>query len=316
MWLSAALSVIAFTVATRVRAETERASTTADGVRAYYLASGAIDRAILWMVWNVQGQYKNPDGSQMFAAPPMPRMPMAFPGGWVTVEAIPEGGKLNINNVSAVDLDNLLASLGLDRGLAAQLTAEIIDWRSATGGAGPAGLNFGPGSTFRPRHASLEELEELLLIPGMTPDIFYGRYDHDDTGRLIPRGGLRDCLTVWGGGKVDINTAPVALLQSLGIPPDVAAAIVIRRQRVPFGKMEEVNEFVSDAAIRGRLGIGGATIWTFRATARVRTANGTPSDLKKTVAAVVKFLEADKWDPPYHILRWYDDAWSPAIQAN
>src|ERR1035438_195821 len=42
LWLTAALSAIAFSVATTVRSETERTSTAIDSVRAYYLATGAI----------------------------------------------------------------------------------------------------------------------------------------------------------------------------------------------------------------------------------------------------------------------------------
>ena len=44
-----------FQLASTVRGETERASTAADGTRAYYLASGSIDRAILWIFWGMQG---------------------------------------------------------------------------------------------------------------------------------------------------------------------------------------------------------------------------------------------------------------------
>src|ERR671938_661238 len=39
-------------------------------------------------------------------------------------------------------------------------------------------------SSFQARHASLEELEEILLVPGMTPAIFYARFDRDPSGRL------------------------------------------------------------------------------------------------------------------------------------
>src|SRR5271157_5393786 len=45
LWLSAALAAIAFSLSTTVRGETERASTSVDGMRAYYLAVSAVDRA-------------------------------------------------------------------------------------------------------------------------------------------------------------------------------------------------------------------------------------------------------------------------------
>ncbi len=51
LWLSAALAAVAFSLATTVRGEAERASTAADGARAYYLAVGGIERTALHVNW-------------------------------------------------------------------------------------------------------------------------------------------------------------------------------------------------------------------------------------------------------------------------
>ena len=75
LWLSAALSVIAFSVASTVRGETERASTLADGLRSYYLARGGLDRAIMYFV--LGSKALGPPGTP--AAPPRPA-PAAPPG--------------------------------------------------------------------------------------------------------------------------------------------------------------------------------------------------------------------------------------------
>ncbi len=34
----------------------------------------------------------------------------------------------------------------------------------------------------------------------MTPELFYGSLERDPQGRLAPRAGLTDCVTVYGGG--------------------------------------------------------------------------------------------------------------------
>src|SRR5436190_14268979 len=65
LWLSLALSAIAFSLATTVQGETERTSTAVDGLRAYYLATGAIERAILYMQWGK-------------VAPPSPENPTPY----------------------------------------------------------------------------------------------------------------------------------------------------------------------------------------------------------------------------------------------
>lgn len=317
MWLSVALSAIAFSVATNVRTETARASTTTDGVRAYYVAAGAIDRAILWIFWGLYNNYSKPDGSPLYYRPPMPLLAFNFPNGFANVEVIPETSKLNVNLASPEDLDRLLQAHGVDAFRSQQLAAGIVAWRSfsdSAGGPAQFGPSRGPGQTFQAPHASLQELEEILLIPGMTPELFYGHYDHDLSGGLIPRSGLRDSLTVWGSASgLDVNTVPPAVLQSLPMPIQAVEALVLQRARAPFSKIEDVAKIVQDPAILAKLRIGGNSIWTLRATAHVRTPSGKISDLRRSVSAVVKFLDAGQFNPPYHILRWYDDAYSPGL---
>ena len=60
----------------------------------------------------------------------------------------------------------------------------------------------------------------------------------------------------------------------------------------------------------GRLTILGNSIYTLRATARIRLPNNRLSDVSRTVAAQVKFRMPD-FPPAYQILRWDDQAFSP-----
>jgi hypothetical protein len=59
-----------------------------------------------------------------------------------------------------------------------------------------------------------------------------------------------------------------------------------------------------------RMGVGGALIWTLRASARLSRPDGTPSEVVRTASATVKLLDPRGFAIPVHILRWYDDAWS------
>src|SRR5580692_5367120 len=107
LWLTAALSAIAFSVASTVRAETERTSTALDSLRAYYLATGAINRAIVRIEWGPS--YRNPDGSSMYGANgqgPLTIMQFEFPTGSAVVNLIPETAKLNVNQAPAEQLMN------------------------------------------------------------------------------------------------------------------------------------------------------------------------------------------------------------------
>ena len=196
LWLSAGLAAIAFSVSSSVRTETERVSTSAEGLRASYLASGAVERAIQWIIWG--GAYRNPDGSPQFWDR-QPSLNMWFPSGAATVEAIPEAAKLSINGASPEDLYSVVLAVSGDPDRSRQIVDAILDWRSSA--TAPTVFDqyyFALNPTFRARHTSFQEIEELLLVRGMTPELFYGNYMAGEDGRLYARGGLRDCLSVWG----------------------------------------------------------------------------------------------------------------------
>src|SRR5437016_13663603 len=99
LWLSLALSAIAFSLASTVQGETERTSTAVDGLRSYYLATGAIERAILYMQWGRQAP-PSPDSDSAYYYPGRPVLRMSFPTGEVEVEVIPDTAKYSINKAS------------------------------------------------------------------------------------------------------------------------------------------------------------------------------------------------------------------------
>jgi general secretion pathway protein K len=238
-------------------------------------------------------------------------MQFNFPTGAVTTEIIPETAKLNVNGAPSRELMALLLALGAAPDQADVIVQGIVDWRTATPGGSFTAfdqyyLSLAP--SFRARHASFQEIEELLLIRGVTPDLFYGSYARDAQGRLLPRPGLRDCLSVYGStGQVDVNTAEPAVMQAIGVAADAAAAIASLRKVTPIRGIEQVSAFASAGAGVGRLSIALGPIVTVRATARLRLANGQWSDLRRSVSAMVKFL-GPEWNPPFHIMRWYDNA--------
>ncbi len=310
LWLTAALAAIAFTVASTVRAETERASTAADALRASFVAAGAVERGALWMHWG-PANYHTPDGRPMFYMPPMPHTHFEFPDGAADVDFIPESSKLNINRVTPDDLTKLLAMVGAPAPVAMGISAGIVNWRSPAPGGGysPLGQTFlASPSSFRARPASIEEIAETLLIRGMTPEIFYGGYRTGDDGQLVPYGGLRDCVSVYGSlSQLDVNTVQPAVMAVLGMNPGAIQALVARRRAVPFAQIGDAAIYAEGAPGFGRLIVGGETVWTIRATARYRLPNGKLSDLKKTVSAMVKLMPAG-YDPEYQFMRWYDDS--------
>jgi general secretion pathway protein K len=297
LWMSAALAAIAFSLATTVRGETDRTATAVDDLRSYYLATGAIERAILDMHDSKEGYLAG-----------QPQFSFEFPSGEAIVDVIPESAKLGINEVSPLVLLRLLIALGLDEDRAQESAAAILDWRTPVppnGGGLFEGFYESQSPSFHARHASFEEIEELLSVKGISPDLYYGTYVRDtttDPPQLVPRGGLRDCVSIYGGvGQVDVNGAAPATMLALGIPADAVQAIVQRR---PFLKAQDYGAFAHGNPALAGLRYGGNSIFTLRATARLRLADGSLSDLRRTVSATVNFQV--KGDPPIVVMRWYD----------
>ncbi len=306
LWLSACLAAIAFSVSSSVRAETDRVEASSNGLRAWYLATGAVERGIQWMVWG--DTYRNPDGSPKYWQFGMPRMNMTFPSGSAVVEMIPESAKLDINHASADDLMKVVAAVSGNADRAMQITEAILDWRGGSPGSQFDQYYLSISPTFRARHASFQEIEELLFVRGMTPELFYGNFVADGQGALYASGGLRDCLSVWGSmGPFDANSMSPALMAAVGAPPDGVAGIVARRKVQPFKNLNEVGAM---GVPTGRMRIGGNLIWTLRASSRLKRPDGLPSDVVRTASATVKLLDPKLFAIPVHVLRWYDDAWS------
>lgn len=311
LWLSAALATIALSLADTVRGEADRSATAVDGLRSQDLAVGGLRRAILYMDWG----RTHPDNPVF--KPLVPFYALDFPEGQAVVDVIPENSKFNINTATPDDLFHVVANLGLDPERAQTIAAAIVDWRT------PSSDPTGPFDSFyaslRPPyvapHARFQEIEELLSVRGVTPELFYGAWQPMPEGarqHLALHDGLAECLSVYGTtGQFDVNTAPAAVLAAAGIPPEGVAALIQQRREQPFQKPADLAPF---AQIAGpgftRLRIGGVTMFTLRSTARLRLANGQLSDMRRSVAALVKFLPSS-FDTRYHILRWYDTALEP-----
>jgi general secretion pathway protein K len=306
LWLTAALSAVGLAVANNVRAETERTETHVDDSRAYFVARGGVERAALHMLWG--RQYLTPDGLPIYYVAGNPSMDLAFPAADVHVDIIPETSKLSLNASRPEDILRLLIALGTPEERATEITAAIVDWRTAVDPLHPSPFDsfyLSQSPSFIPRHTSFQENEELLLVKGMTPDLYYGSSLTDN------RAGLRDCLSVYGtGGAVDINTAQPATLQAIGLAAADAETIVRSRVQHPVLDSREFGEIVQSLGPAGsRLRIGGVTMFTLRATARLRQPDGKLSNLRRTVGALVKIYfpgnPANK-PPGFEVVRWFD----------
>jgi type II secretory pathway component PulK len=285
LWLSLALTAIAFALSRTVRTEFDRTALNVESTRAYFLAQAGIEAAAMRIA--APGRFSSP------FRPGLRFLRFAFPGGQVEVEVVGEDGKLSVGSASPEALARLFVACRIDPAQSAALAAQIVEMRTATNS---------PGSpSFRAAGTSYLQLEELLRVPGITPDVLYGAY-RDESGRLVRVGGLRPHLTFEAGGAVNVNYASREILMAAGLPvPMIDTIEQIRRERPLQGGDPGVGGAREAGAVI-HLGLGSrATAYTLQATARL--ANGRAT---RSVAAVIKFGASRRftWD----IVRWYGEA--------
>jgi general secretion pathway protein K len=306
LWLTAALSAIGLAVAANVRGETERAATNVDDAKSWFIARGAVERAALHMLWG--RLYTTPDGQPLYYRFGAPAMDLAFPTADVHVEIIPETSKLDLNSVRPEELLRLLVALGVPEDPATEIAAAIADWHAPLNPLRPSPFDSfyeEQSPSFLPPHTSFQENEELLLVRGITPELYYGASINAD------HAGLRDCLSVFGSNSgLDVNTVRPETMAAIGIDPEEAAEIAKSRAEHPildYRGLAAIQQSLGPAGFRLRL--GGVSMYTLRATARLRLQDGKLSDLRRTVAALVKFnYPGNKLgkQPGFEIVRWYD----------
>ena len=135
---------------------------------------------------------------------------------------VDEERKININYADKDTLGRLFSdAAGLDVTEAAAVAHLIVDWRDADDvlynheDNQSERLHYGrEGYGYRPRNMPFVSVEELLLVDGVNNDVFLS---------------VRDLITAFGDGKVNMNTAPVQVLEALGLSHALAEKVGLFR---------------------------------------------------------------------------------------
>ena len=253
LWLSAALAAIGFRLPARCAARRSAPRLRSTALRSYYLAVAGIERGSLEVLWTVM----NPEAT--FSRPASTTHTYHFDTGDVRVEILPEAGKLDINHATVEQLFRLGLALGLEPSRAEEIAAAIVDWRSRRPGQPVRSVLFFACSVFSgARTRPFKEIEELLQVKGVTPDIFYGTYARRGGRRRRAGGwvarradGLPDGVRL--GQRVDINTAQPAVLAAVGLNPAAIAAILAAAPAAPI-QPNELGDFMGSLGVRARCG--------------------------------------------------------------
>lgn len=138
---------------------------------------------------------------------------------------IDENRKININYAGKNILTRLLTKVAhLDKSRASGLARNIVDWRdenNIVSSEDPGGYAISEdfdyeqsGCGYTPRNSAFITPEELLLVHGMDTEIFLA---------------IRDYITVFGNGSININTVSMPVLVSLGLDGAIASKVLAFR---------------------------------------------------------------------------------------
>lgn len=310
LWLTAALSMIALSIADTVRSEIERGIAQQESLRAYYLARGAVEESL----FRLRGA--NTTGMSFDDLLRVSRRRFVrYPGGEAIVEIVSEQGKLNLRSLNDVMLSRLLIAMGEPSLAASQIAANFGSARGAPilNASLFSNQNGQAPSAFSPNAASLENVEELMLVPGVTSEMMHGRFRRRPDGTMVRWGGLADCISPLATGTgVDAWSVDPTLLVALGMDPDRAQVFVQARSLPVEQALPAMMEILQTQ--QGGLGISMNAVgsaFQIRATARPRMANGLLSETRRSVSLLVENTPPPPqffWRESLSYLRWYDQA--------
>jgi general secretion pathway protein K len=187
----------------------------------------------------LQDDWANPDKLASISAASQ----ALFAGGRFELKIGDESGKIPINHLAETDyLEEVfrrlleLEDFDLEKDTVDTIVDSTMDWIDKADEEDDLERFLGAEDGYyqsleKPYHCKngpLDVPEELLLVKGMTPEIFYGTEDRLGIGKFI---------SVFGDGKININTADIMVLRALETGLD-ADGMAEHREAVDPGELQ------------------------------------------------------------------------------
>jgi general secretion pathway protein K len=275
LWVITILTVVVLEFSFAMRTEVNITKNFKEELQLYGIAQGGVQRAIAELILKHDARYQQltktmkteevtPEKKEW--VPDGRPYALQFEQGECELRIMSEAGKININTISEMTLRKLIGNLGLDVEKRDTVVDSILDWRDPDDFLRINGAENDYYQSlkepYRCKNANLDSVEELLLVKGVTPELFYGRKGAKggEEGAKASDVGLKDIFSVYAPGEqVDINSASLPVLRAvLGLPSEVAKAILKAREEKGFQNQQDLLQRVPElspfiAEIAGRL---------------------------------------------------------------
>jgi general secretion pathway protein K len=180
---------------------------------------------------------------------------LPFDQGSCEIRIMSEAGKININMVSEFLLRKVIGQLGLEGEAKDVVVDSVLDWRDtndfyrANGAENDYYLSL--KEPYYCKNGNLDSIEELLLVKGVTPDLYHGKKGTPEGEEgSADRVGLKDVFSIYSPGEqVDINSAtPLVMNMVLGIPREVSQQMAKAREEKSFENQQDLLNRVPELA--------------------------------------------------------------------
>ena len=161
--------------------------------------------------------------------------------------------KVNINNADQALLQQAFTLMGMDASQISYVADSILDWIDSDDATHINGAESdyyeGLDPAYSAKNAPIDDLSELLLIKGVSQDMYWGAASTNHSGAFfqkVDRLGnsmnsslytvaLVDLFTPLSSGKININTASATTLQMIPGVDEIIAGNIIKIRAGPDG---------------------------------------------------------------------------------
>ena len=256
LWVMMAMGLLALSFSASIRTEVDATRYVVEKKRAHYLARAGIDYAVYRIVESKmafsQTQQLSDQGLGSVPEVLTGSVSLSLGSDSAEVDIVDETGKVNLNRAPAHLIYNLLITVGLDPMEADIITDSIEDWRDPDdfyrANGAESDYYLGLPEPYVAKNGPFDVPEELLLVQGVTPEIYYGKKGLAPSGERVEYYGLGKYLTVFTSVvRININSAPVPVLAAIpGLNYEAALMIDGLREMSPLRDINMVLQEIPD----------------------------------------------------------------------
>jgi len=211
------LTLLAAGLAFTVRSEVNIANNFAEQLRARYLAQAGFYQALQQLM---RDDFGVDSAADTFGELRSQDLGLDFGDGQFIVRITDETGKLNLNTADRATLIAFFTQVTGDGALAEELADSVLDWRGSDDNPNPQGaesdyyLNL--PQPYRTKNAPFDSPYELLLVKGMTRELFYGdpQQGTPPLTELVTAFSATPNVDERGQPRINLNTATREQLQA------------------------------------------------------------------------------------------------------